>query len=472
MTANTSTTSRAATLSIASQTFTVTQAGATSPAGPWVQRFGSTGPDVGRAVAVDGTGNVVVAGAFQGTVDFGGGPLVSAGGFDMFIAKYSASGAHLWSKRFGGAGAETARSIGLDASGNIFVAGSLSGTSDVGGGTMVSAGAQDIFVAKYSATGGCLWAKQIGGTYDNDVASSLAVDGSGNVIVTGVFQGAVDFGGGVIYSKYSGTDTFLAKYSGANGSYLWAENFAQDGGADEGTGVAVDSTGNIVLTGIVNGTIDLGGGPSASPLGMNKFYVAKFSSAGAYQWSQFPTVPLVGGSQGASRTYGVAVDGGDNVFITGTYSMGIDFGGGVLTSLSGQFDVFLAKYSPAGTYQWAKSFPGAGNEQPGANGIAVDRSGNVAITGYFPFNINLGGGVLSTASVGVNDAYVAKYSSSGAYLWAERVGGTDNDQGQAIVVDATGHVLVSGSFSGTADFGGQSLSSAGSSDAFLLRLDP
>src|ERR1044071_9687992 len=186
--------------------------------------FGGTGTDVGRAVTIDDSGNIYLAAVFQGTANFGGGSFTSAGGFDMVIAKYSSSRSHLWSKQYGGTGGETPRAIAVDSSGNIIVVGGISGDANLGGGVLTSAGLTDIFIAKYSSTGGFLWAKKIGAASD-DTASCLALDGSGNVVVAGYFKSGVDFGGGIIYSAFSGMDSFLAKYSGADGSYIWAKNF-------------------------------------------------------------------------------------------------------------------------------------------------------------------------------------------------------------------------------------------------------
>src|SRR5215831_14758784 len=115
------------------------------------------------------------------------------------------------------------------------------------------------------------------------MASSLAVDSSGNVIVTGYFMGVVDFGGGIIYSAYSGMDTFLVKYSGT-GAHVWSKNFWSDSD-DEGTGIALDGSGNIVLTGRLLGGINLGGGVF-NTVGGGDIYLAKFTPDGAHQWSR------------------------------------------------------------------------------------------------------------------------------------------------------------------------------------------
>src|SRR5205823_3862154 len=135
-------------LSIAGQTFTVTQAGTvTTAAGPWVRGFGGAGGEVGQTVATDTSGNIVMAGYYQGSANFGGGTLTSAGGYDMVIAKYAADGTHIWSKRVGGTGDEFVKRVAVDGSGNILVAGNFRGTTDLGGGPLTSAGGLDMFVA-------------------------------------------------------------------------------------------------------------------------------------------------------------------------------------------------------------------------------------------------------------------------------------------------------------------------------------
>src|SRR5439155_11265907 len=111
------------------------------------------GWDTANSIAVDGNGDVVVAGDFSGTVDFGGGLLTSAGTKDIFVAKYSgADGSHQWSKRYGGTGDDHASGVTLDNGGNVGLTGSFKGTVDFGGGALITPGA-DMFVAKYSAAG-------------------------------------------------------------------------------------------------------------------------------------------------------------------------------------------------------------------------------------------------------------------------------------------------------------------------------
>src|SRR5262249_11205115 len=146
---------------------------------------------------------------------------------------------------------------------------------------------------------------------------------------------------------------------------------------------------------------------------------------------------------------GIAVDRTDNMVLTGSFGGSVDFGGGALTS-TGSADVFLVKYTTAGAYVWAKDF-GTPLSASG-NGVAVDGSGNVAVTGTFMGTANFGTGPLT--SVGGNDIFIAEYSSAGDPLWSRRAGDTTTyDSGNGVAIDSAGNVVAIGYFLGTANFG-------------------
>jgi fibronectin type 3 domain-containing protein len=225
----------------------------------WSKTIGGAGYDQGNAIAADGSGNVFVTGyigAASAGVDFGGGALVSAGSYDVFLAKYTSSGAFQWAKRFGGSGNDTGMAVATDGSGNVYVTGSFEGTANFGGSNLSSSGLRDIFVAKYSATGTHLWSRKFGGSGD-EVGYSLAVDTAGGLFLAGKFQGSVNFGGASL-SSAGGDDIFLAKLSGADGSHVWSKGMGSTS-SDAALGVDVDGSGNAVLTGYFTGTVNLGG---------------------------------------------------------------------------------------------------------------------------------------------------------------------------------------------------------------------
>ena len=186
----------------------------------WAKRAGGTGSDSGLGIAVDGSGNSYVTGDFRDSATFGPGEtnettLISGAGpfdFDIFVAKYDASGELVWAKRAGGTGdfdIDQGRGIAVDGSGNSYVTGLFEGSATFGPGesnetTLTSVGPSpspsggdsfDIFVAKYDASGALVWAKRAGGT-GFDEGLGIAVDGSGNSYVTGGFVGSATFGPG------------------------------------------------------------------------------------------------------------------------------------------------------------------------------------------------------------------------------------------------------------------------------------
>jgi hypothetical protein len=432
----------------------------------WYQGGGAFG-DFGRSVAADSTGNVAVAGQFHGTVDFGTGPLTSSSStVDAFVAKYSSSGTPVWSRSIGGTDGDAAFGVAAEPSGDVVLTGYQRSVSvDYGGGGLGTRGGNDIFVAKYSSTGGHVWSRTIGGT-GADQGSAVAVDGFGNAYVTGYISAGtgVDFGGGAMTSA-GGQDAFLVKYS-STGAHVWSKRFGSTL-TELGTGVAVDGAGNVVIVGTADGTIDFGGGPLPS-LGGRDLFVARFSAAGQHLWSKRF------GSTGVDNGRGIAVDGAGDVFVTGEFVNSISFGGTALTS-AGREDIFLAKLSGAtGGHLWSKRFGNLYTTDMGY-AVAVDGSDNVAITGYFGEDINFGGTTLwaqmydiFVAKFDSNGTHISskRYGDPPAVF--------SNQFGNSIAMSSAGTIFITGDFVGTLTFGsgGQATSGQfGGNDGYLARVD-
>lgn len=357
----------------------------------WARRFGDAAAQTGVDVALDAAGNVYVTGDFAGAVDFGGGVLTSAGGTDAFVVKLDSAGALVWAKRFGDGSSQNGRGIAVDGNGRVVVAGGFGGTVDFGGGALTSAGAFDAFVAMFDSGGTPLWSKRFGDSAFQS-GKSVAVDLTGNVVLAGEAAGVTDFGGGPLTSA-GGNDVFLVRLDAA-GSHLWSHVFG-DALVQSAGGVAVDSQGNVLLTGNAAGAIDFGGGPLTSAGGSDVF-VAKFSQAGQHLWSR------LFGSSGPDDGRDVAVDGFDAVLLTGDFTGSVSFGGALLQTAGGP-DVFVAKLDPAGGHAWSRRYGDAVAQ--GGEGIAADATG-VLVTGSFAGTIDFGPGPMTSAGAG--DAFVAK----------------------------------------------------------------
>ncbi len=176
----------------------------------WTRQIGGPNFQSGTGVTVDSLGNPIVTGYIQNTVDFGLGPLMSAGNGDIFVAKYSSANVPQWAKIYGDNGDQTAMGIKADAQNNIVVVGRMTGSADFGGGTLTSGGGNDVFMSKMNSMGTHTWSKRAGDTFEQ-WARAVAIDAAGNVITVGRFQGTMDFGTGTLTSA-GGTDGFIVKY--------------------------------------------------------------------------------------------------------------------------------------------------------------------------------------------------------------------------------------------------------------------
>jgi hypothetical protein len=365
----------------------------------WSKQFGDESDQTGFCVAVDGSGEIVLTGSFAGTVHFGGMPLTSAGGQDVFLARFDAAGSHLWSMAFGDAADQIGYSAAIDSSGNIFVTGDLSGPTDFGGGSLPCAGGRDIFLARFGADSNHHWSMCFGDGSDQ-TGSHVATDGSGNILITGWFEGAVNFGGGSL-SNLGGKDMFLAKFDTV-GKYLWAQCFGSK--FDQaGNSIAADGADNVVVTGFFEGSVDFGGGFLASAGGRDMF-LARFDAAGNHLWSQGFGDVL--DQSGAS----VALNSAGDIVVTGYFEESVDFGSGPLTS-SGLRDIFLSVFDPYGVnlLSWAFGDP-AGQE---GTCVTVADSGSILAAGRFAGTVNFGGGTITGA--GGADLYLVSFGCPGDF---------------------------------------------------------
>jgi hypothetical protein len=249
----------------------------------------------------------------------------------------------------------------------------------------------------------------------------------------------------------------LVLTTGTPSTYAWSSAQATVsvfGGAssDYGWSIAVDSSGNVYTTGYFQGTVDFDPGAGTSNLtsaGSSDVFVSKLDSSGALVWAK-----SFGGAS-SDLGYSIAVDSSGNVYTTGYFNGTADFDPGAgtsnLTSAGGN-DVFVSKLDSSGALVWAKGFGGASFDL--GYSIAVDSSGNVYTTGYFNDTVDFdpGAGTSNLTSAGSSDVFVSKLDSSGALVWAKSFGGASGDIGRDIAVDSSGNIYTTGYFNGTVDF--------------------
>ena len=309
-----------------------------------------------------------------------------------------------------------------------------------------------------------LWLKQLPSSANVDSVRQIAVDKSGNVFVACQFSARTDFGDGPRDTK-GDHDIALVKLTD-KGDLVWVRQFGSPE-TDMSLAMATDDGGNVVVAGSFSGSIDLGSGPLTSH-GNNDYYLAKYAGDGRLLWAK-----AIGSSDFDSYAASLAIDGGGQIYFTGSFGLGtksstIDLGGGPLTT-SGYADGFLVKYDPSGTHVFSKRVGGPWHDALLA--VAVDKGGDILLGGQMSGTVDLGGGPVNPGTETTTWGAIVRLTSSGAYKWA-----TGYYSGGArvadLAIDDTGAIAVSGSFARMMQTRTTSLSSLDArTHGFLLQLD-
>ena len=401
----------------------------------WVAQYNGTGnlSDGANSISVDGSGNVYVTGNSYG----------AGTGGDIVTIKYNSAGDTLWVRRYSGPGnhSDFASSIAVDNSGNVYAAGSiLNANNDY-----------DYVTIKYNSAGIQQWAAIYKGpANDDDEISSMVIDGSGNIYVTGYSL-----------SSSGDADYVTIKYNSA-GDSLWVRRYNGPGNGDDiAASIAADVSGNVYVTGS-----SLGSGTHSD------YATIKYNSAGIQQWvsryngpgnfdddaSSLVTdnngnVYVTGTSLGNGTNYDYATikynSIGDSVWVSrynrpanineNAHSIAVDNQGNVYVSGSEDApgalgDYATVKYNSTGVQQWVSEYNGPGNSTDNESSLVVDGSGNIYVTG-------------TSAGNGTDyDFATVKYNSAGDTVWVIRYNGTGNgtDHAQSIAIDNSGNIYVTG----------------------------
>ena len=451
--------------------------------------------------ATDSTGNVYVTGSYSNpltiynadTTTFG--TLASDGSNDAMIIKYNQTGTAQWAARIGGPNIDSGNGIAIDSTGNVYVTGiygsnpiTIYNADTTTFGTLTSAGLYDAFIVKYNQTGTAQWATHIGGT-GSDSGSSVSVDSTGNVYVTGsyisnpitIYNADTTTFGTIVNS--GSNDVFIVQYN-QTGTAQWATHIGGTG-YDSGLSVSVDLTGNVYVSGtyisnpltIYNADTTTFGTLVNS--GSTDAYIVKYNQTGTAQWATRISVIYSLGNQ-------IATDSTGNVYVTGSYSNPLTIYNadtttfGTLTS-AGASDAFIVKYNQTGTAQWATRIGGTNIDS--GNGIATDSTGNVYVTGTYnsnPLTIYNADtttfGTLVNSYIGKVAIFIARYNSYGTAQSSTRINSNNNESIYAISAGPNGSLYIVGvigginpmtiySFDGTV--GGTLTSST--NDGFIVR---
>ncbi|GAB3582069.1 hypothetical protein GCM10027345_25690 [Hymenobacter daeguensis] len=423
-------------------------------------------------VIADASGNVYVTGLFTGTLTLGPTTLVSAGGNDVFVAKWSeASNGFLWAQRAGGTGDDQPYALALNGA-SVYVTGSFNGTAAFGSTTLTSAGAADVFVAKLTDAGSSsrfVWS-QGGGSLLDDYCGGLAVAGS-NVYVTGYFYGlTAQYGPFSLASSGGNMFVFKLTDNGPSASFSWIQQASNA----YSSAIAVSGA-NVYLAGsrspntaAIFGPVSLYT-PSLASAPSNMFLVKLVDngSTGTFVWGK----AIMG--TGSTSTSALVANGA-TVYMAGHFVSSIDLGNNIgLYAMGGNRQVLIAKLTDvgsSGTFVWAYTaggFSGAIASALAINGTDLYMAGN--FTG--PSTATFGNTVLT--SYGGYDAFMSKLTDNGSgatFAWTKQAGGTGSDYATGIALTGTS-VYVAGNAQPTANFDVQSITSpVGGSVGFLASL--
>lgn len=364
---------------------------------------------------------------------------------------------------------------GTGGSASIYVTGILrGGTGTFGALTITTAGGDDVFIAQYDASGNEQWVQQAGGTSsDYQDHQGCVSDAIGNVYVTGVFNGTMSFGAPITHSLTSAGagDAFLVKYN-SSGIVQWVVGGYNATGFAQGYGIALNpSEDNVYVTGYYASTTLSWGSYTVPGAAGSRTYLVDVDSSGTVQWLRY------GYSTGVTIATAIDVDDNGDIYITGFTTQSATFTSAPATGITsaGVRDVFLVKYNSAGTKQWVVNAV-KGTQTKNINGMSVSApsgTGNLIITGSFDYTASFGGTIPLTANGGLansQDIFVASYNTyNGAVNWAIQGGSSlDNEIGYDVAATPSWNSYIVGVFEGTATFGGTNVATGtGGSDIYI-----
>ena len=380
-----------------------------SPTGnlSWATYYGGGGQEQAYRVNIDSSGSIYIDGmttSSNGIATTGAYQTSFGGGYsDGFLAKFSSTGSLSWATYIGGSDSDQIRGLGIDKSGNAYIAGlttSSAGIASSGAYQTSFGGSYDVFVGKFNSSGKCSWITYYGGN-GQDLPIGCDVDDSGNVYISGwtySLNGIATSGANrTSFSSLSAYDGFLAKFS-STGSLKWGTYFGN--AFTLVWSVSLDRHGYLYITG-VGGEATSGAYQSTSN-GYGGF-LAKFNTAGAETWATYFGNDYVAGRY-------VSSDGSGNVYVAGDAEngIGVTTSGSYQTSFGGDQDGYLAKFTSSGKMTYATYF--GGNDYDYGRAVCADRFGNVYLSGH---TSSLKGisttGAYQTKNSGAIETYLAKF---------------------------------------------------------------
>ncbi|MFT6167683.1 MAG: mannose/fructose-specific phosphotransferase system component IIA, partial [Vicingaceae bacterium] len=358
----------------------------------WVSSYGSTTFD--RIWDGEIYGNqIATVGTYSGPLSYNPSTTilspVNNGGNDILLNIYDNLGQLLVSKGFGGSSSDIAKNLAYDNSGNIYMVGGFSNTvefdrSRIGLFSKTSNGGQDAFLAKFDSNGNLIWVNTFGGT-SNDEALSIAINSVNEVVITGYYQGTVDFDPDTTVQNFSSnnnsTDIFLSKFN-SNGNLVWNKTFGSTSNNEASREVVIENNDNIILVGFYGGIMDID--PSSAVFNLahgsqEDSFISKFDNQGSFIFAK----SLSSSSELIIKS--VKISSLNEIIVAGSFLNSADFdpssSSTVLASSNGGADMFLLKLDSNANFVFVKTLGSSGSDV--MEKIELDAADNIFCTGYY-----------------------------------------------------------------------------------------
>ncbi|MDI3285142.1 hypothetical protein [Polyangium sp. 15x6] len=437
------------------RTETSTGPAASGPA-MWSNALGADGRQAGWFIGASKTGELVLVGTMEGSVRFGdAGTLQARTKSDLFVAWLGQDGKIKRARRFGESGRHVPVGMAVDPQGGVVISGLADGNIDFGGGPLADLGGGDAFVASLGPNGELRFALRVGDAMmQNGGEVVLAADGS--VYWSGSFDGKIDIGGQTLTSA-GNSDVFVARIE-PTGKVSWAKSLGGAGTESDGS-LVVDAKGQILVSGYYEGAPNLGAGALPDTGQADGEMIVALDSTGKVLWSK--------GAPNKTGFFGFGMHAGENgTFLVGSVAGSIDFLGKTLTGQGGSGEgLGVVLIDSTGKVLRADVFP---VERLGQVYAAPVKGGGLVLGGHFQGSIDLGGQKLTSA--GEEDLFVAWMNPQGRIERRERLGGKEHERLGDLAVTPDGHVALTGMFEGTMNLGAGDLMSGKGPDAFVAIL--
>lgn len=450
----------------------------------WVKAMGGPNIDEVRDMVLDKNGNIYITGCFWGVSDFDPGPgvfeLSTVYRQDIFVLKLDSAGNLVWAVSIGGTADEESYGIALDTAGNVYTTGIFFEMMDFDPGPgifdLTAQGNACAFILKMDTSGNFVWAGAF--TATSSTSRDIAVNGEGDIHVTGRFIDHADFDPGPDIFEMTTTpegepDIYVSKLD-TDRNFVWAKALDGSGFFNCPYGITLDDADHVYTTGMFEETVDFDPGPGMFTLSAPdtlKTYVSKLDRDGNFVWAA---------EFGQGIGHAVTVDGAGNLYTLGRFKGTADFDPGPgtfeLTAKDPNFAAFVSKLDQEANFVWAIQLGEGDGGSVGPGGFTVDGAGNVYVTGPFHGTVDFDPGPETaelTSSGWESDTFILKLDALGSLVWLKHLNGMYEGCGSCIAVDPFGSTYTCGAFV-EEDFdpgpGTFELASVGWEDIFIMKL--